>query len=45
MHYIKTYGGVRVCVHSFLNWALDGVEWLASRSGRFTTEERNTGTC
>jgi hypothetical protein len=28
----------------FLNPALDGDEWLASRSGRFTPEERATGT-
>jgi hypothetical protein len=39
------HGGVRVCVHSLITSALDGVEWSASRPGRFTTEERTAGTC
>jgi hypothetical protein len=33
---MKTYGGVDVWLHEFLTLALDGHEWSASRSGRFT---------
>jgi hypothetical protein len=40
-HYaMKEYGGVDVYIHIFLNWALVGGEWSASRPGRFTTGER-----
>jgi hypothetical protein len=35
-HTMKTYWGVEVWMHAFLTLALDGGEWLASRSGRFT---------
>jgi len=28
-----------------LNWALDGGEWVAPLSGRFTPAERALGTC
>jgi len=41
---MKTYGGVEVELHELLTFALDGCEWLASRPGRFTTEERAPGT-
>jgi hypothetical protein len=33
---MKTYGGVDVQVHVFLNSELVGGEWSASRPGRFT---------
>jgi len=33
---VKTYGRVEVQFHSFLNLALDGSEWSASRRGYFT---------
>jgi len=32
---MKTYGGMEVKLHVFLTSALEGGEWLASRSGRF----------
>jgi hypothetical protein len=35
-HAIKTYGGVEVQLHAFLISALDGDDWSAPRSGRFT---------
>jgi len=35
-HAKKTYGEVRIQLHVFLNLVLEGVEWLSSRSGRFT---------
>jgi hypothetical protein len=37
---MKAYRGVGVLIHVFLTSALGGDEWLASRPGRFTTEER-----
>jgi len=37
-------GGVELQHHAFLTSALDGGEWLASRSGRFTSGERTFGT-
>jgi len=37
---MKTEGGV----NAFLTSALDGCEWSASRSGRFTPRERAPGT-
>jgi hypothetical protein len=33
---MKAYGGVDVLIHIFLTLALAGVEWTASRPGRFT---------
>jgi len=33
-------GGVKVQLHAFLNSALDGGEWSASRPGHFTPKER-----
>jgi hypothetical protein len=41
---MKTYWGVEVQLHAFLTSELDGGEWLASRSGRFTARERAPGT-
>jgi hypothetical protein len=41
---MKAYGGVDVKIHIFLNSALDGSEWSASRPGRFTPRERVPGT-
>jgi len=41
---MQTYGGVEVKLHAFLASALDGIEWSASRSGRFTPGEKATGT-
>jgi hypothetical protein len=41
---IKTYWGVEVELHAFLTAALDGGEWSASRSGRFTPREKASGT-
>jgi hypothetical protein len=41
---MKTYWGVEVYLHAFLNSALDGGEWSASRPGRFTLRERAPGT-
>jgi hypothetical protein len=41
---MKAYGGVDVYIHIFLASALVGDEWLASRPGRFTPEERAPGT-
>jgi hypothetical protein len=35
-HAMKTYWGVEVQLHAFLISELDGGEWSASRSGRFT---------
>jgi len=29
-HAMKAYVGVEVWIHSFLSWALDGREWLAT---------------
>jgi len=43
-HAIKTHWGVDVWLHAFLTLALDGGEWLASSSGLFTTNERDSGT-
>jgi hypothetical protein len=37
---MKTYGGVAVQIHIFLTLALAESEWLASRTGRFTPEEK-----
>jgi hypothetical protein len=37
---MKTYCGVKVNLHAFLNLALDGSEWSASRPGRFIPGER-----
>jgi hypothetical protein len=36
---MKTYGGVSVWIHVFLNSVLDGGEWSGSRPGRFSPEE------
>jgi hypothetical protein len=41
---MKMYGGVGIYIHVFLTLALDGVEWSASRSGRFTPGERARNT-
>jgi hypothetical protein len=37
---MKTYGEVRVWLHSFLTWAVDGVEWSAAYPDRYTPRER-----
>jgi hypothetical protein len=34
---MKTYGGVEVYLNAFLNCALDGCEWSASRPARFNS--------
>jgi hypothetical protein len=36
---MKSYDGVDVQIHIFLTSALAGVEWSASRPGRFTPGE------
>jgi hypothetical protein len=41
---MKAYKGVDVQTHVFLTSALVGVEWSASRPGRFTLEGRDPGT-
>jgi hypothetical protein len=41
---MKTYGGVYVYIHVFLTSAIVRGEWSASLSGRFTSEERASGT-
>jgi hypothetical protein len=40
---MKAYGKVDVQIHVFLTLALVGGEWSASRSSRFTPEERAPG--
>jgi hypothetical protein len=40
----RRIGGVGVYPHSFLTSALDGGEWSALRTGRFTPRERAPGT-
>jgi len=42
IHVIKLYGSVKVKLHSFWTLTLNGSEWSASRSGRFTPWERDT---
>jgi hypothetical protein len=37
---MKMYGAVEVYLHVFLASEVDGGEWSASRTGRFTTGER-----
>jgi hypothetical protein len=39
-HAMKTYWGMEVQRHRFLTSELGGGEWSASRTGRFTSEER-----
>jgi hypothetical protein len=41
---MKAYGRVDVQIHIFLNSALVVGEWSAPHPGRFTPEERVTGT-
>jgi hypothetical protein len=41
---MKTYWGVELQLHAFLTSSLDGVEWSASRPGRFFPRERTPGT-
>jgi hypothetical protein len=41
---MEAYEGVDVYTHVFLTLALVGGEWSASRPGRFTPEERASGT-
>jgi hypothetical protein len=42
---MKAYVGVGVYIHSFLTSALIGVEWSASRTGRFTPGTHWIGGC
>jgi hypothetical protein len=39
-----TYAGVETELHAFLTSAPDGGEWSASRPGRFTAGEGDSGT-
>jgi hypothetical protein len=41
---MKAYGGVDVEIHIFLNLALAGGDWSASRPGRFTPGEQTPDT-
>jgi hypothetical protein len=41
---MKRIDGVEVKLHAFLTSTLDGVEWSASRPGRFISRERDHGT-
>jgi hypothetical protein len=41
---MKAFWGEEVQLHAFLTSALDGVEWSASRPGRFTPKERTPAT-
>jgi hypothetical protein len=41
---MKAYGGMDVYIHAFLNSALAGGEWSASRPGCFTSGERTPDT-
>jgi hypothetical protein len=41
---MKAYGGVYVYIHISFTSALNGDEWPASRTGRFTLVERAPGT-
>jgi hypothetical protein len=41
---MKAYWRVEVYVFAFLTWAIDGGKWLASSSGRLSTEEIATCT-
>jgi hypothetical protein len=41
---MKAYWKVRVHLHALLSSALDGGEWSASHSARFTPRERAAGT-
>jgi hypothetical protein len=41
---MKAYWGVEVYLHSFFDIGIDGGEWSASRSDRFTPRERAPGT-
>jgi hypothetical protein len=44
LHAMNAYYGVlEVYCCSFLTWALDAVEWLASQTHRFTPVERDLG--
>jgi hypothetical protein len=40
---MKTYGNIKIKLHSFLGLKLDGDEWSASGSDRFTALERAPG--
>ena len=40
LHAIEAYWGVKVWLHSFLTLALDGRQWSAIRSSRFTPREQ-----
>jgi hypothetical protein len=39
---MKTHRGTEVQLHEYLTSALDGGEWSASHSGRFTPGEKAT---
>jgi hypothetical protein len=43
-HVTKAYWGMEVQFHAFLTSALDGSEWSASGTGRFTPRKRDPGT-
>jgi hypothetical protein len=43
-HAMKAYWGVEVCSTHTLTSALEGCEWSASLTGRFTPRERAPGT-
>ena len=42
-HAIKAYGGVELYLQVFLTMSLDGIEWYAEHTSRFTRAENFPG--